>query len=96
MRFRVTVRGTDVELRGVVDGGANLEILGRRMKGIGPVVASYADDDYDPFPREVTDAEVELAVNAYKAPRLHVNDTRHDRMIDMRAALEAFVEARNG
>jgi hypothetical protein len=40
----------------------------------------------------VTDAQVEAAVNAYKAPRLHLNDTYYDRRIDMRAALEAAME----
>lgn len=32
---------------------------------------------------------VTRAVNAYKAPRLHVNDTGIDRRIDMEAALRA-------
>ena len=35
------------------------------------------------------DAMVDRAVEAYKAPRLHVNDTGIDRRIDMEAALEA-------
>lgn len=38
---------------------------------------------------DVTDEMVAVAVAAYKAPRLHVNDTQIDREIDMRAALEA-------
>jgi hypothetical protein len=37
----------------------------------------------------ITDEMVEAAVKAHWAPRLHVNDTHHDRRIDMRAALEA-------
>lgn len=39
----------------------------------------------------VTDEMVAVAVAAYKSPRLHVNDTRIDREIDMRAALEAAI-----
>jgi hypothetical protein len=35
------------------------------------------------------DEMVTAAVDAYKAPRLHVNDTTIDRRIDMEAALKA-------
>lgn len=49
MRLRITVRGTDVELRGYVDGMANARLLSQQMEGIGVVAASVADDDYDPF-----------------------------------------------
>jgi Ser/Thr protein kinase RdoA (MazF antagonist) len=42
----------------------------------------------------ITDAMVAIAVAAYKAPRLHVNDTAIDREIDMRAALEAYEAVR--
>lgn len=41
---------------------------------------------------KITDAMVKAAVDAYKAPRLHVNDTQNDREIDMRAALRAALE----
>lgn len=43
----------------------------------------------------ITPEEVEVAVKAYWAPRLHLNDSRIDREIDMRAALEAVEEYRN-
>lgn len=43
---------------------------------------------------EITDDMVKVAVAAYKAPRLHVNDTGIDREIDMRAALEAYEAVR--
>lgn len=43
---------------------------------------------------EITDELVRIAVAAHKAPRLHVNDSGIDREIDMRAALEAYEEAR--
>lgn len=38
---------------------------------------------------DVTEEMLDVAVKAYKAPRLHLNDTTIDRQIDMRAALEA-------
>ena len=43
---------------------------------------------------EITDELVRIAVAAHKAPRLHVNDSGIDREIDMRAALEAYEQAR--
>jgi hypothetical protein len=46
------VRGTDVELRGYVDGLANARLLSQQMEGIGVVAASAADADYDPFKDE--------------------------------------------
>src|SRR5688500_15676987 len=52
MRLRITVRGTDVELRGYVDGLANARLLSQQMEGIGVVAASAADADYDPFKDE--------------------------------------------
>jgi hypothetical protein len=48
-RFRITVRGTDIELRGYVDGEATATILARAVDGFAMVVASPADDNYDPF-----------------------------------------------
>lgn len=60
VRFRITVRGEQpnglrdgidhVELRGYIDGSIDeVTALSRAMEGIGIVVASGADDDYDPF-----------------------------------------------
>jgi hypothetical protein len=54
-----------------------MALTGRRFRRQGPI----------------TDAQVEAAVKAYWAPRLHLNDTRVDREIDMRAALEAARDA---
>jgi hypothetical protein len=48
-RFRITVRGTDIELRGYIDGEATLRVTAKVMEGIGLVVASPAEDDYNPF-----------------------------------------------
>jgi hypothetical protein len=49
MRHKITVRGTDIELRGYLDGEANLRLLAQQMEGIGLVIASPAEDDFDPF-----------------------------------------------
>jgi hypothetical protein len=49
MRFRVTVRGTDLELRGYIDGEATLRVTSKALEGIGLVIASPAEDDFDPF-----------------------------------------------
>lgn len=49
MRFRVTILGKEVELRGYVDGEDNLRGLASAVRGFGTVVASAADDDYNPF-----------------------------------------------
>ena len=43
---------------------------------------------------KITEEMVRAAVDAYKAPRLHVNDTTIDRETDMRAALEAYERVR--
>lgn len=52
-RYRVTVRGTDVELRGYIDGGDTLaKFAGALIPPFGNdpmVVASAAEDDYNPF-----------------------------------------------
>jgi len=49
-RFRITVRGENAELRGYMD--ADMEALiafSDVMKPYGVVVASNAEDDYNPF-----------------------------------------------
>jgi hypothetical protein len=49
MRFRITIRGEGIELRGYVDGDPeDLDALAR-MCDPWLVVASVAPDDYDPF-----------------------------------------------
>lgn len=54
-RWRITVRGEGTELRGYVefnnepDGPDDLEYFAAVMKPFGLVMASPADDDYDPF-----------------------------------------------
>lgn len=49
-RYRITLRGVDVELRGYVDGSANLRIIADAVDPMGlMVVASEADDDFNPF-----------------------------------------------
>jgi hypothetical protein len=62
MRFRVTVRGERIELRGYVDPGV-LAALSSAMEGLAMVIASPAEDDYDPFKeaehRELHHFEVE-------------------------------------
>jgi hypothetical protein len=49
MRHKVTVRGTDIELRGYIDGEATLRVTAKVMEGVGLVIASPAEDDFDPF-----------------------------------------------
>ena len=51
MRFRITVREAGTELRGYlsVDDMATLQNFAAAMKPYGVVIASPADDDYDPF-----------------------------------------------
>lgn len=48
-RSRVTIRGEGVELRGYVDEAARLVALAEAMRPFGLVIASPAEDDYDPF-----------------------------------------------
>lgn len=48
-RYRITVRGTDIELRGIVDGEPNLFHLTGQMEDFALVIASEAPDDYSPF-----------------------------------------------
>jgi hypothetical protein len=58
MRYRITVRGHQAELRGYIDSedGAELVAFSQVMKPFGIVVASPADADYNPFAhRYVTD-----------------------------------------
>lgn len=56
MRFRITVRGDSTgghdrtELRGYLDGSiGDVNRLAVAMEPFGIVIASGADDDYDPF-----------------------------------------------
>lgn len=51
MRYRITVRNEDVELRGWIDVVSldNLNGFAAAMKDVGIVVASPAADDYNPF-----------------------------------------------
>ena len=50
MRYRITVRGDHVELRGWLDGHEHdLGEYAKFMAPYGVVVASPAPDDYDPF-----------------------------------------------
>lgn len=49
MRFRITVRDSDIELRGYIDGEDKVREVARALQNIAVVVASPADDDYDPF-----------------------------------------------
>lgn len=49
-RFRITVRGVDIELRGYIDGIANVHIFAKEVDDMGlDVIASDATDDYNPF-----------------------------------------------
>lgn len=54
MRYRITVRGENTELRGYLVPTDNnmLSELAECMKPFGMVVASAADDTYDPFREE--------------------------------------------
>lgn len=61
MRYRITVRGESprVELRGYFDGDyARLALFSDLMTPYGIVVASPAEDDYDPFDTGVSDTKV--------------------------------------
>jgi hypothetical protein len=52
MRWRITVRGEGIELRGYLDDTEwipALQELSEAMKPFGMVVASPADEDYNPF-----------------------------------------------
>ena len=57
-RYRITIRGDDAELRGYMDGNrASLTKLSMMTKPFGlVVVASEAEDDYNPFKEEKPDA----------------------------------------
>ena len=49
-RWRITVRADNVELRGRIDCEyEDLEAYAKAAKPIGLMIASLADDDYDPF-----------------------------------------------
>jgi hypothetical protein len=52
MRWRITVRGEGIELRGYLDDTEwipALQEFSEVMKPFGMVVASPAEEDYDPF-----------------------------------------------
>jgi hypothetical protein len=54
MRFRITVRGDGIELRGYIDGPEGNEYkpvsdLSDALDPFGMVIASAAEDDYNPF-----------------------------------------------
>jgi len=49
MRWRITVRGEGTELRGYFNQMDDLEEFARVMEPFGIVMASPAEDDYDPF-----------------------------------------------
>jgi hypothetical protein len=75
MRFRITVRGDNTELRGYLVPTDNnmLNELAECMKPFGMVVASAADDAYDPFreadARELHHFETEQENERLKAER---------------------------
>jgi hypothetical protein len=48
-RYKVTVRGTDIELRGYVDGDATLRLTAKSLEGLGLVIASPAPAGFNPF-----------------------------------------------
>jgi hypothetical protein len=53
-RYRITVRGTGIELRGYIDGGVDrLNQFARALATMDPqdpmIAASPAEPDYDPF-----------------------------------------------
>lgn len=55
MKFMITVRGDNCELRGYIDVGsdtAQLDSLAIAMKPFGIVIASLAKDNYNPFKPE--------------------------------------------
>jgi hypothetical protein len=49
MRYRITVRADDMELRGYIDGEDNFRRIGQALDRIAPVIASIAEPDYNPF-----------------------------------------------
>lgn len=64
-RYKITLRGVDIELRGYVDGDANLRIIADTVDPMGlMVVASVAPDDFDPF--RITDPEHAPSIEASK------------------------------
>jgi hypothetical protein len=71
MKFRITVRGDGTELRGymVALDHTTLNAFAATMKPYGMVVASIADDDYDPF----ADQQMVAAVAATVADNLEKN-----------------------
>jgi hypothetical protein len=60
MRIRVTIRGEDprTELRGYSDDQDFVDAVANIADDLGLItVVSIADDDYDPFPQQVTDRD---------------------------------------
>ena len=52
MRFRITIRGEGVELRGYADGESAVLALASALAPERVVLASHAEDDYNPFAEE--------------------------------------------
>lgn len=48
-RYRITIVGEDLELRGYIDGTTNLHEVGKRIGHFGSILASLAPDDFNPF-----------------------------------------------
>lgn len=48
-RYRVTLLGEHLELRGYVDGQDRLRQLGRSVDQFGVIIASQQDIDFNPF-----------------------------------------------
>jgi hypothetical protein len=48
-RYKITARGTDIELRGYIDGEATLRLTAKSLEGIAIVVASEAPQGWHPF-----------------------------------------------
>jgi hypothetical protein len=68
MRFRLTLRGEDVEMRGYLDGPVEmLYELAAAVKPYGILVASPAPEGYDPF----SDAEADAALRKIAADIKH-------------------------
>lgn len=71
MKYRITARGTDIELRGVVDGDINIALLADAMDGLALVIASPVENDFDPFReqelRELHHFETEQMLDAVRA-----------------------------
>lgn len=58
--FRITVRGTDIELRGYVSGSANVQLVANTMDGLGVVIASPMPFDVEPISEPTPTMEASL------------------------------------